>query len=197
MKYFKPLLALILVGYACVKLFSGGPIARPPGELVTTDPTQELLENAKPITVGAFTLQPRARYDIEARVLSVERYRVDGGASLAPIDFAVGWGAMSDSETLKHFRIQQGGRFFSIYPDQDALDVTTALRASANMHLIPASDAVRQAMFATRPGNVVTLSGYLVSASREDGFTWNSSLTRDDSGNGACELMYVESISLR
>jgi hypothetical protein len=65
------------------------------------------------------------------------------------------------------------------------------------MHLIPASSTVRDTLLSTRPGNVVTLSGYLVGASRSDGFTWNSSLTRDDSGNGACELMYVQSVQRR
>jgi hypothetical protein len=37
----------------------------------------------------------------------------------------------------------------------------------------------------------------LVTASKADGFTWNTSLTRNDSGNGACELMYVESVTRR
>ena len=28
------------------------------------------------------------------------------------------------------------------------------------------------------------------------GFVWNTSLTRNDSGNGACEIVYVESLSV-
>jgi hypothetical protein len=93
--------------------------------------------------------------------------------------------------------VTQGARFYTIYPDDQALDVPTALRHSANMHLIPATSTVRDTLLSTRPGNVVTLSGYLVGASRSDGFTWNSSLTRDDSGKGACELMYVQSVQKR
>jgi hypothetical protein len=197
MNYLKPLAALAIALFALIQLFSGGPIKRPPGELAPHAPTQTLLDNAPSITNGDFQLQPRARYDIEARVLSVERYLVDGGASLSPIDFAVGWGPMSDTATLDHFKVTQGARFFTIYPDEHALDIPTALRSSANMHLIPANHAVRETLLSTRPGNVVTLSGYLVSASRSDGFTWNSSLTREDSGNGACELMYVESVKRR
>jgi hypothetical protein len=197
MKYLKPFLALALVALAAVRLFTSGAIDRLPGEIAPEEPVQTLIENAKQIAYRDFQLTPRARYAIEARVLSVERYRTDQGSSLSPIDFAVGWGVMSDSKALDHFRIKQGGRFFSIYPDEGAIDIPTALRASANMHLIPASDEIRRLLYSTRPGHVVTLTGYLVAASRSDGFTWNTSLTRDDNGGGACELMYVESAQRR
>jgi hypothetical protein len=33
---------------------------------------------------------------MRARVLSTERYWFDGASSVSPIDFAVGWGRMSD-----------------------------------------------------------------------------------------------------
>jgi hypothetical protein len=193
MKYLKPTLALLLVAYALFRIFSGGPINHPPGVLAPDEPFQELIANGKNIKHGEFQLQPRARYEIQARVLAVERYRTDAGSDLAPIDFAMGWGVMSDTATLQHFRIKQGGRFYSIYPDEKAIAIPAALRASANMHLIPSTATVRELLFSARPGNVLKLSGYLVTASRSDGFTWNTSLTRDDDGNGACELMYVES----
>jgi hypothetical protein len=32
----------------------------------------------------------------------------------------------------------------------------------------------------------------LVEADGRDGWKWRSSLTRDDTGDGACELMWVE-----
>ncbi|HKE93005.1 MAG TPA: hypothetical protein VKB34_01755, partial [Povalibacter sp.] len=139
----------------------------------------------------------QANYDITARVLSVEPYRIDGGAKLSPLDFAVGWGPMSDSAVLGHFRITQGVRFFTIYPDEDAIDLDSALRASANMHLIPATRYVRDRLKSVRAGNVVHMQGMLVNASRTDGYTWNTSLTRADTGAGACELFYVESVQVR
>jgi hypothetical protein len=197
MKYFKPLLAIAVVIFAASRMLTGGAIDRPPGELAPDVPEQTLLDRAEQISHGDFLLQPRARYDIEARVLSVERYRTDGGSDLSPIDFAMGWGPMSDTAMLDRFRIKQGGRFYSIYTEDQGIDIPAALRASANMHLIPADSTVRDILFSTRPGNVAKLSGYLVTASRSDGFTWNTSLTRDDSGGGACELMYVQSATLR
>jgi len=196
----KPLLLAAICGLGIAGLLSGGPIERAPGILAPAEPEQTPTR-AGPFSVGAFELQPMAEYHIVARVLSVETYGWDGGADLSPIDFAVGWGDMSDSSVLQHFRITQGGRFFTIYPDaspkDQAIDVSTALLGSANMHLIPASAAVRGQLQRARPGHVVDMHGKLVNASRADGYRWNSSLTRADSGAGACELFYVEAVSLR
>ena len=64
-------------------------------------------------------------------------------------------------------------------------------RSATNAHLIPADDAIRAALFSMSPGSVVEIRGLLVNAKAEDGFYWNSSLSRTDSGAGACELIYV------
>jgi hypothetical protein len=130
-------------------------------------------------------------------VLSAERYRWDAGADLAPVDLALGWGPMSDSAMLARFRVTQGARFYTLYPQDDSVDVVVALRHSANMHLVPASDTVQRVLESAREGHLVTLRGQLVDAVRADGFTWRTSLSRDDTGAGACELFLVESAVLR
>jgi len=197
MNYFKPLLALAVAIVAGMMMFSDNVIDRAPGKLAPDLPQQELVENAPRISVGEFLLEPRASYDIEARVLSVEHYQFDPGSELSPIDFAMGWGDMSDSALLERFRISQGARFYSIYTQDETIDIPAALRASANMHLIPADETVRRTLLSAKPGHVAHLQGYLVTASKADGFTWNTSLTRDDTGDGACELMYVRTAVLR
>lgn len=196
LKHWKPLVALGVCCFGAAGMLSGRPIDRPPGVLAPDEPLQSPTAAAA-FDFGDFTLAPQAGYDITARVLSVETYRVDGGAQLSPIDFAVGWGPMSDSTELDHFRVTQGARFFTIYPDEAAIDLGTALRSAANMHLIPGSARVREQLESTRAGNVVRLQGLLVNASRPDGYTWNSSLSRNDTGAGACELFYVEAVEIR
>lgn len=196
LKHWKPLVALAVCGFGVAGMLSGRPIDRPPGVIAPDEPVQSSISLA-PFDFGEFTLDPRASYDITARVLSVETYSVDGGAKLSPIDFAVGWGPMSDSAELDHFRVTQGSRFFTIYPDEEAMDLGIALRSAANMHLIPGSARVRDQLESARAGNVVRLQGLLVNASRPDGYTWNSSLTRNDTGAGACELFYVEQVEIR
>ncbi|HMN44882.1 MAG TPA: hypothetical protein PKE27_09930 [Povalibacter sp.] len=194
--HWKPLLAIIVCCFGVAGMLSGRPIERAPGVLAPDEPLQTPT-TAAPFSVGEFQVAPQANYDITARVLSVETYRVDGGARLSPIDFAVGWGPMSDSAVLDHFRITQGSRFFTIYPDEAAIDLATALKGAANMHLIPGSARVRDQLDSVRAGNVVRLQGYLVNVSRADGYTWNTSLTRNDTGAGACELFYVEDVAVR
>jgi hypothetical protein len=192
----KPLFAIVLCCVGVVGMLSGRPIDRPAGVLIDRMPLQTPT-NATPFTFGEFEITPRASYDIEARVLSVEPYKMDGGAKLSPLDFAVGWGSMSDSAVLDHFRISQGARFFTIYPDETAIDLRSALLGSANMHLIPSTGRVRDQLEGVRPGNLVRLKGYLVSVAGPNGYTWNTSLTREDTGAGACELFYVESVEVR
>jgi hypothetical protein len=194
--HWKFLLALVAVGIGVAGMMNSGAIGRPPGVLAPDEPWQQLTQRSA-FDFGAYQLTPLADYDIEARVLSVEKYSTDGGARLSPIDFAVGWGPMSDSAVLEHFRIRQGGRFFTIYPDEQAIDLKTALVSAANMHLIPATSDLRDALKRVRPGHVVRLRGKLVSALGPNNFTWNSSLTRNDTGAGACELFYVESLERR
>ena len=46
-----------------------------------------------------------------------------------------------------------------------------------------------------RQGDRVRINGWLVEANAADGWRWRSSTSRDDSGGGACEVVYVCSIS--
>lgn len=143
-------------------------------------------------------IEPLADFAITARVLSRENYRFDRAASLSPVDLALGWGPMSDDEVLRRLTISQGGRWYYYrWSGEPPIPVHEIVRHSANMHLIPADDDVETALSRVRPGHVVELRGKLVEARGADGFRWRSSLTREDSGNGACEIVFVERIALR
>jgi hypothetical protein len=193
----KLLIALAAIAFAVGSMLSKRPVERPPGVLAPHDPRQQSVDAPTPLELHGYVLEPRARFEVEARVLSAERYRWDAGASLAPLDLALGWGPMSDSSVLSRFRVTQGARYYTLYPKEGAPELDEALRHSANMHLIPADAAVARVLDSARKGHVVTLRGRLVDAARPDGFTWRTSLSRDDTGAGACELFLVEAASLR
>lgn len=55
--------------------------------------------------------------------------------------------------------------------------------------------AVADALDAIRKGDNVRIDGWLIKASATDGWRWRSSTTRDDTGGGACEVIYACSIS--
>jgi len=54
---------------------------------------------------------------------------------------------------------------------------------------------VRKQLLAVRRHDLVTLEGYLVEITTAEGFHWRSSLSRDDTGGGACEVMWVTSVT--
>lgn len=192
----KLIIALSLCVLGGINLWSSRPVAREPGVLTPDEPSQYEVSE-KPFTFNGAEIAPQAGYDIEARVLSAEHYLIDVGAKLAPVDLAVGWGPMSDTAVLNHFKVNQGARFYTIYPDDQAIDLDTALKHSANMHLIAANGDIKYQLKKIKAGNIVHLHGFLVNVNRSDGFYWHSSLTRSDTGNGACELMYVQSVEYR
>ena len=189
----KPFAAVLLCIAGSIGWWSSRPIAHTPGVLAPDEPSQYEVHEA-PFAFNDAEVAPQAGYDITARVLSAEHYWIDAGAKLAPVDLAVGWGPMSDTAVIQHFKVDQGARFYTIYPDEDAIDLDTALKHSANMHLIPANSDVKHQLKKIKTGNIVHLHGFLVNISRSDGFYWHSSLTRNDTGDGACELMYVQSV---
>ena len=165
-----------------------------PGEIAPNSPIQEKLTSAQIHMVGKYVVRPVARFQVEARVLSTERYRFDRGAALSPIDLALGWGPMSNQAVLDQIDISQGGRFYRWRVKSYPIPRQQIIEHSANMHMIPANDEVRNDLLAVRVGEIVHIEGYLVVATSEDGAIWKTSLTRKDSGDGACELVWVENI---
>lgn len=175
--------------------FTQRAILRPDGVLVAAEPSQAEVEDPSPFALREFTLTPLARLSLHGRVLLVSRYRLGREAALAPYDLGVGWQRMSDSAVLKGLSLSQSARFLHWrWRDAPPIPEAEITRSAANIHLIPANRHVASRIAALRPGQIVSLQGRLVEASRTDGWHWRSSLSRSDSGTGACELMYVESI---
>lgn len=190
------LAAALAIAYGAWQDWRLRELERAPGVLAPGDPRQEPLEPTSPIRLGEYTLEPQARYALTARILSREPYRFHREAELSPLDFALGWGPMSDSAVLEQIEIEQSSRYYTLHWRSPPLPPETMLSHSANTHLIPADPALARRLAAMRPGQVVELSGYLVNARAVDGWHWNSSLSRTDTGRGACELFYVEQAHL-
>ena len=167
-----------------------------PGVLAAAAPVQIDLDHGAQLQKGDTTLATRAHFDITARVLSRKDYPSRADGDLVPVDLAMGWGRMSDSAVLDRIEISQSGRFYFWRVKDYPIPRREIEESSANMHLIPADAGVRAMLDRVRAGEVVRIEGFLVDASRPDGWHWNSSLTREDTGNGACELVYVESLTI-
>ena len=187
-------LLCVLAGWGALHGWRLRPVVPPAGVLAPDAPHQVNLDNGTRLQRGDVTLVTRAYFELTARVLSRADYHFDPGASLAPEDLAMGWGRMSDSAVLAKVDISQMNRFYYWHVDQFPIPQRELETSSANMHMIPADAAVRRALKRVRVGQVLHLKGFLVDASRPNGWYWHTSMTRDDTGDGACELVYVESI---
>lgn len=188
--------ALALLVYAAAGELSRGPIEHPPGVLAPRAPIQAEVGGSV-FAKDDYILTRRARFDITARVLGSERYRLSREADLSPLDLALGWGVMSDSALLDQLKISQSGRWYH-WRFRDTLPVSEAQVSvsSSNMHMIPASRRVERALKKLRVGDIVTLEGYLVDVDHPSGWHWRTSMSRNDTGAGACEIVYVEFISV-
>jgi hypothetical protein len=184
----------VVLGWGVLGWWAHRPLHPPPGVLAADAPEQVDLDEGTTLERGDITLRTRAHFALTARVLSREDYRFDAGASLAPMDLALGWGRMSDNAVLSRIDIRQSGRFYYWHVDEFPIPRREIETSSANMHLIPADEGVRRAMDRVRQGELVHIEGFLVDASRPDGWRWRTSLSREDTGNGACELVFVETL---
>jgi hypothetical protein len=173
-----------------------------PGVLVAAEPEQWPIDAggapAAPRRRGDFTATPRARLRAEVRVLSRERYRLDPLAEAVPVDLAVGWGPMSDSAVIDALDISQSARFYTWrYQDAPPVPVDVIATHSANWHVVPGSREVERQLGRLRTGDVIEVEGLLVDLDRADGGHARTSLTRTDTGAGACEIVWVERLAVR
>ncbi|MCR6686296.1 hypothetical protein [Pseudoxanthomonas sp.] len=181
---------------AAVDASAGCPL--PPALRENGPPLQsEVPERMPPFAMPASTLVPLAGFSLEARVLSRRDYGHGREADWSPTDLALGWDGMARDEVLQRLDISQSGRWYHYrWQGDPPLPPGEIARSSANMHMIPSSPAVAEALSRVEQGQRVRLDGWLVEVKADDGWHWRSSTRRTDTGGGACEVVYVCGISV-
>ncbi len=163
-----------------------------PGVVAADDPIQTRPISAKSFDFKGYTIKPLASFEIKARVLSRKDYSFGREAELSPLDFALGWGNMSDETILDQIKIWQSGRWYRWQVKQFPIPRREIETHSANMHMLPANERIEYLLKKVKKGDIIELKGHLVKVEADDGWRWKSSLTRKDTGNGACEVIWVE-----
>lgn len=143
-----------------------------------------------------FKITPLASYEVTARVLSKREYSNDKSSSISPVDFALGWGVMSDATVTADLNITQGNRWFYVTWQRAYVGVEEVKSNSANTHILPANEEIARQVMNIHKDEIVHLKGYLVEVTNENGFLWRSSLKRDDTGDGSCEILWVTSVNV-
>lgn len=208
--------ALLLVGSLLFSFDSFGSASTTTREweLARDEPLQTPLspqESASPITLeaidGAWRVFPRANYRVAARVLQNTWYD-DWQASFAPLDLALGWGEMSEPRVDRWIEWRQSERWYYYRLQQPPIlrNLLSPLSAdyvrehSANVHVIPASERVENALRTLQRNSLILIEGKLVDVEVEkDGAIqrFTTSLSRLDGGDGSCEIMYVERVVMQ
>ena len=187
-----PIAVAALAIFAGYKLYSRREITHAPGVLAAEEPEQSAIESGAVVERGEFRLRPRAEFSATVRILRREDYSIGPLAKLVPTDFAVGWGPMSDSAVLADIEVSQGNRFYFWRTENWPIDRADIESHSANWHVIPENSRVSDILGRLRTGSVVELRGRLVDIEGgESGL--RTSLSRTDTGAGACEIILAES----
>ena len=183
-----PVICAALVVAGIYRWYSTRDIERAPGVLAADDPEQNEISAGNAIDRDGFRLVPRAEFSATVRVLHREDYDFGPLAKLVPTDFAVGWGPMSDSSVLARIEISQGNRFYYWRTENWPIERRQIEIHSANWHVIPENASVRDTLERLRAGSLVELRGRLVDIEGKEG-GMRTSLTREDTGAGACEIL--------
>lgn len=163
-----------------------------PGIQAEQPPIQVNIDQKDFFQFKGYQVSPLAEFKIKAKVLAKEDYYLGKESDLSPTDLVLGWGEMSDEEVVQQIDISQSGRWYYWNVERFPILRRKIETQSANMHMIPATDEIENSLSGVKQGEIVELDGYLVRVDDVDnGWYWQSSLSRDDTGNGACELVFV------
>lgn len=164
------------------------------GMTAPLQPEQNNLDYEDSFVFKEYSITPLANFNIQAKILSKKSYSTflgDRESDLSPIDLALGWDKMSDDDILKHIRISQSGRWYRWRSKNPPIPLDEIKNNSANMHIIPLNNDILSTINSACKGSTIELEGQLVRVNHKDEWRWKSSLTRTDSGSGACEIVFV------
>jgi hypothetical protein len=179
-------------------IFGHGQIKVPAGVIVAREaPVQIDRVSAQAFQYQDAQLTPLASFEFDARLISVAWYS-DQDSRYSPADLGIGWGKMSDSANIDALDWSHSARFLSYrWSTQPPIPAQEIIPLMANVHVIPANAAVLTKIGKLKYGQRIRGTGKLVEVAASGGYRWRSSMSRNDTGKGACEVMYLETLEVR
>lgn len=144
-----------------------------------------------------------ANYEITGLVVGTYKYSQTSTLNqLSPIDIGISWGFLADYNDRMSWH-SSGNRFLTTYTAgtwYQELGHSTLTGYFSNNHIIPSNNDIKKLVKKVKVGDYIKLKGYLVNATypSKDGdstFYYNSSTSRLDTGDQACEVLYVTDIA--
>lgn len=122
-----------------------------------------------------------------------KRKYFDGMSSIVPIDLIFVWGPLSKQSNRDQMSYSQSNRWYIFTTKNQSFMTSKIYNNAANTHIIPANSEILNSVTKIHKGDIIEFSGYLVNIEKDNHFI-ASSLTREDSGAGACEVLYLTKI---
>lgn len=184
MNYLKNLLLLTIIIFA-------GCSEPEAGIQIHSDPFQTDIKSEIFYFKG-YEIKKLKAIDVSAKILSTKKYNLE----IAPIDLALGWKKMSDQQNLKDIDISQHGRWYYWRTEKklENISIKEIETQSSNWHVVPANDNIKERILDLDKNDLIRMKGYLISVKDSGKVIFNSSLTRNDTGAYACEVIFVETI---
>lgn len=163
--------------------------------IVTKEPIQEnIINKIENFKKDDFIVVPLKNYEIEARILSKKKYTIGEDSDLATYDLALGWKEMSDIHYLEKIKISQRNRWYYWRTKDRSIPREIISYNSSNHHIVHANEKIKKQLSNLKEHQVIKMTGYLINAKNINypNIELKSSLTRKDTGAGACEVFYVD-----
>ena len=165
------------------------------------EPTQEPLAAAQtqPIQIDSsnpdLALQPLFSYHIAGRVVAHDHFYMDKMSMVSPVDVSLAWGRLVAPDALALINYSHHLRFGWVsYKQSLPFEPSVLAQHFSNNHLIPANTRLAGAMRTIDDGDDVEIIGTLVNVTLTTSrgmWRANTSISRTDTGDGACEIIYV------
>jgi hypothetical protein len=149
-----------------------------------------------------YTIDPQYSYELYGMVVS---YRQHDGEStmhrrandhLNVADVCVVWSDTAFSEHLRKIEFWNGIFTCNVKTSDDVAWANFKMNQLSNNHLLSADPATRERIDRIRIGDQIRIKGQLASYGAVGRPVRGTSTTREDSGNGACETIFVEQFEI-
>ena len=172
---------------------------------LAAEPRQVEIKQA-PIDVDqggvAYRVEPMYRYALDGMVVSYRVHDADHllhriwNDHLNVADLCVVWGQDAGGVDLHAFEFANGEFTCTFQTHSEKEWRAFRLDQISNNHLITADASIRKRIADVAVGDHVHFEGFLASYSNDSGFHRGTSTTRQDTGNGACETVYVTAFDI-
>jgi len=145
-----------------------------------------------------YLIEPEYEYDLYGMIVSYRhhdgdsRMHLQANDHLNMLDVCVIWGDNTANLRLQKIKFWNGIFTCNVQTrDQEAWDAFDMNKLSNN-HLISDDELIRDQVRDIQVGDQIHVRGYLASYSSDKGGRRGTSTTRLDTGDGACETLFVE-----